>query len=70
MQYDFLVGTDPGYLSPNCIYTLESCSNMMSGIWTNLPDQTGLRGSGATEMLEDTNEPATSSYRVRVETAE
>jgi hypothetical protein len=49
------------------LYTLLSCSNLTaSSVWTPVPGQTNIPGSGAVFTLTDTNPPAPAFYRVSV----
>jgi parallel beta-helix repeat protein len=50
------------------LYTLECRANLLSGAWTNVPNQTHVAGTGSTRWLCDTNlAPPGCQYRVQVE---
>ena len=49
------------------LYTLLSCSNLTpSTVWTSIPGQTDIPGTGDVLTLTDTNSPAPAFYRVSV----
>jgi hypothetical protein len=49
------------------LYTLLCCSNLTaSAVWTPVPGQTDVAGSGDVLILSDTNPPAPAFYRVSV----
>ena len=48
------------------VYTLEYRDDLLQGVWTNIPDQLNIPGSGGTDSLQDTNSSAARFYRVGV----
>jgi len=52
--------------SPRRFYTLIRSDDLKSGIWTNVPNQTGIQGTGGLDSLQDTNTPPRQFYRVDV----
>jgi parallel beta-helix repeat protein len=52
--------------SPDRVYTLNWTTNLVSGSWTNVPDQTCVPGSGPGTSLSDTNADAQRFYRLDV----
>ncbi len=55
--------------SSNRLYTLQSCTNLIEGVWTNLPAQTDVTGSGGTDSFMDSfsNTNPACYYRIQVE---
>jgi len=51
--------------SSNRHYTLEYNTNLVSGVWTNVPEQTNLVGNGWMDYISDTNSTDFRCYRVR-----
>ena len=49
------------------VYALQYRTDLASGAWTNLQDQTPVSGTGAAMFLSDTNAAGTRFYRVNVE---
>lgn len=52
--------------SSNRVYTLEKVTNLVIVAWTNLADQTPVRGPGGPFMLNDTGGSSRVFYRIRV----
>jgi len=48
-------------------YTLRARTNLTTGIWTPIPSQTDIPGSGKTDTLTDTNDTPIRFYQVEVE---
>jgi DNA-binding protein HU-beta len=54
--------------SSNRLYRMNSCSNLVDGIWTNVPGTYLRMGVGGADSLNDTNEPPNGPfYRLEVE---
>ena len=54
--------------SSNRAYTLDYCTNLIVGFWTNVPGQVRRQGNGGVDWLDDTNgTPGPLFYRLRVE---
>jgi hypothetical protein len=50
------------------VYLLESVTNLMDGVWTNLPGGGPKMGAGGADSMSDTNEPASGPfYRLDVQ---
>lgn len=50
------------------VYTLQGATNLVEGMWTNVPGAGPRAGVGAADSMQDTNEPpAGSFYRVEVQ---
>ena len=50
------------------MYTLNGCSNLVTGAWTNVPGAGPKTGAGGTDAMPDTNVPAKGPfYRMKVE---
>jgi hypothetical protein len=55
------------FSSASNLYTLHCCTNLTpSSVWTPVPGQTDVPGSGAVLTLTATNPPAPAFYRVSV----
>lgn len=53
--------------SLNRQYTMEGCSNLVDGAWTNVPGAGPRAGAGGNDSMTDTNQPAQGSfYRLKV----
>ena len=53
--------------SPNRVYTLQVTSNLLSGVWTNVPGAGPRMGAGDWDYMQDTNTPAAGLfYRLEV----
>jgi subtilisin family serine protease len=55
----------------NCLYTLESRTNLVAGSWTAVPGQVDISGNAGLLQLSQTNQPSdtTRFYRVKVRIA-
>jgi hypothetical protein len=54
--------------SSNRLYTMIGCSNLVDGVWTNVPGGGPQTGSGGADVMQDTNVPPRGSfYRLEVE---
>ncbi|NCC50109.1 MAG: hypothetical protein EOM20_02725 [Spartobacteria bacterium] len=51
--------------STSCVYSLEYCEDMTSGIWTGVEDQTNQAGTVGINTLTDTNQTPFRSFRLR-----
>jgi hypothetical protein len=50
------------------MYLLQGATNLMEGVWTNVPGAGPRMGAGGADALEDTNDPpAGPFYRMEVE---
>ena len=52
--------------SSNRLYTLDWVSNLVSGVWTNVPGQGPRTGAGGPDWMEDTNSAPAGFYRMKV----
>jgi hypothetical protein len=48
------------------VYTLNWSSNLVSGVWTNVPDQGPRYGVGGPDWMQDTNSAPVKFYRMNV----
>ena len=54
--------------SSNRLYTMNGCSNLVTGVWTNIPGAGPRPGTGGPDALSDTNIPPKGPfYRLKVE---
>lgn len=54
--------------SSNRMYTMYGCSNLVDGVWTNIPGAGPRVGLGSADTMTDTNEPTRGPfYRITVE---
>jgi hypothetical protein len=54
--------------SSNRLYRMNSCSNLVGGVWTNVPGAGLKMGVGGGDLLNDTNDPAIGPfYRLEVQ---
>ncbi len=53
--------------STNRLYALDAASNLTDGVWFPVPGQGPRRGTGADDVLVDTNRVSRRYYRLRVE---
>jgi hypothetical protein len=55
--------------SASRLYTVVGCSNLVVGVWTNVPGGGPMLGAGGADHMQDTNTPPRGPfYRLRVET--
>lgn len=53
--------------SSNRLYTMYACSNLLSGLWTNVPGAGPRKGGGGGDSMQDTNVPSKGPfYRLAV----
>ena len=48
-------------------YTLSWCSNLVDGIWTNVPGQESRKGVGGLDQMQDTNTSPGRFYRLKAD---
>lgn len=53
--------------SPDRLYTLQWCEDLVAGLWQSVPGQTRIPGSGGLDALSDPKPQAASFYRIVVE---
>ncbi len=54
--------------SSNRLYTMNWCSNLVNGVWTNVPGAGPRYGVGGSDWMQDTNLPSeVMFYRLQVE---
>jgi hypothetical protein len=62
-----LIGTSIAFpTSANRYYTLQCCSNLAEGSWSNVPGQINVQGSGGIDTLSDSAIKTSCFYRVQV----
>ena len=53
--------------SPDRLYTLQWCEDLVAGLWQSVPGQTRIPGSGGLDALSDPKPQDASFYRIVVE---